>query len=115
MLRQGLKIARAIGETAPLNTVLTGEITPGSTVVTDGDWDNWLAGAIGTEYHPSCTCAMLPLELGGVVDGSLMVHGISNVRVVDASVFPLQFSAHVRIVAPFAKLSSIKLTHYGLR
>jgi choline dehydrogenase len=37
--------------------------------------------ALPMEYHPSGTCAMLPLELGGVVDEAL--------RVVDASVMPM--------------------------
>ncbi|KKA18376.1 Aryl-alcohol dehydrogenase, partial [Rasamsonia emersonii CBS 393.64] len=40
-------------------------------------------------YHASGTCAMMPRELGGVVDDRLTVYGTTNVRVVDASVFPL--------------------------
>ncbi|KAL3478513.1 hypothetical protein BJX99DRAFT_269189 [Aspergillus californicus] len=40
-------------------------------------------------YHVSGTCAMMPREDGGVVDPRLKVYGTSNVRVVDASVFPL--------------------------
>lgn len=42
-----------------------------------------------TTYHPSCTCAMLPRELGGVVNDRLVVHGTKNLRVIDASVFPM--------------------------
>ena len=42
-----------------------------------------------TTYHPSCTCAMLPRESGGVVDDRLRVHGTRGLRVVDASVFPM--------------------------
>ncbi|KFY63367.1 hypothetical protein V496_03996 [Pseudogymnoascus sp. VKM F-4515 (FW-2607)] len=41
-------------------------------------------------FHLSGTCAMLPREDGGVVDSQLMVYGTSNVRVVDASLFPLE-------------------------
>ncbi|BCS27275.1 GMC family oxidoreductase [Aspergillus puulaauensis] len=40
-------------------------------------------------YHVSGTCAMMPREDGGVVDPRLKVYGTSNVRVVDASLFPL--------------------------
>lgn len=40
---------------------------------------------------------MLPIELGGVVDPNLKVYGLSNVRIADASVYPIQFAAHVRI------------------
>lgn len=41
-----------------------------------------------TNYHPVGTCAMVPEEVGGVVDAKLRVYGTGNVRVVDASVFP---------------------------
>lgn len=40
-------------------------------------------------YHPSSTCSMLPRELGGVVNAGLTVYGTDNVRVCDASIFPL--------------------------
>jgi choline dehydrogenase-like flavoprotein len=42
-----------------------------------------------TCFHPAGTCAMLPKELGGVVNDRLVVYGTKNLRVVDASVFPL--------------------------
>lgn len=41
-------------------------------------------------FHPAGTCAMLPREIGGVVDSKLRVYGTRNLRVVDASVFPLE-------------------------
>lgn len=41
-------------------------------------------------YHPCGTCAMLPLNLGGVVNERLIVHGTSNLRVIDASIFPIE-------------------------
>ena len=40
-------------------------------------------------YHVTGTCAMMPKELGGVVDSSLKVYGTKNLRIVDASIFPL--------------------------
>jgi choline dehydrogenase-like flavoprotein len=48
-----------------------------------------------TEYHPIGTCAMLPKEKGGVVDTSCKVYGTSNVRVVDASIFPTHIQGNV--------------------
>lgn len=48
-----------------------------------------------SNYHPISTAAMLPKEAGGVVDESLKVYGTSNVRVVDASVLPMQVSGHL--------------------
>lgn len=73
----------------------TSEALPGPDVQTDEQWEAWLRTVISTEYHPGCTCAMLPLDLGGVVDANLKVYGTSNLRVADSSVFPIQFAAHV--------------------
>jgi choline dehydrogenase-like flavoprotein len=39
-------------------------------------------------HHASCTCAIGPRAAGGVVDGDFRVHGVTGLRVVDASVFP---------------------------
>lgn len=41
-----------------------------------------------SEFHPSGTCAMMPKELGGVVDETLKVYGVRHLRVVDASIMP---------------------------
>lgn len=48
-----------------------------------------------TEYHPVGTCAMLPRDKGGVVDPELRVHGTANVRVCDASMFPLHVQGNI--------------------
>jgi choline dehydrogenase len=45
--------------------------------------------------HPLGSMAMMAKELGGVVDTELRVYGTANVRIVDASVLPTQFSGHL--------------------
>jgi choline dehydrogenase len=40
-------------------------------------------------HHASCTCAMGPdPQQGAVVDNKFRVHGLKNLRIVDASIFP---------------------------
>ncbi|KAI3604472.1 gmc oxidoreductase [Moniliophthora roreri] len=95
MLRQGLKVARAIGSVAPFNSTLGTELSPGPQVQTDEQWDAWIRGTTWTQFHPGCTCSMLPRNQGGVVDANLKVYGLDNVRVADGSVFPFLFSAHI--------------------
>lgn len=38
---------------------------------------------------------MIPQSMGGVVNERLRMYGTSNVRVVDASVFPFQLGGHL--------------------
>jgi choline dehydrogenase len=95
LLREGLKLARQLGETAPLSDSLTNELAPGLGVQSDEDWENWMRQHVNTEYHPSSTCAMLPREQGGVVDAQMRVYGTGNVRIIDASIPPIAFSAHL--------------------
>ena len=112
-MRQALKAVRQIGNTSPLKDILGAELAPGPTVITDSDWEAWIRNNAATEFHPTATCAMLPEAQGGVVDANLKVYGTctysssqtfcsfrssfvaANVRVVDGSVFPISFSAHV--------------------
>lgn len=49
-----------------------------------------------SNFHPISTASMMPKEVGGVVDTSLKVYGTANVRVVDASVLPMQVCGHLQ-------------------
>ncbi|PBK78481.1 alcohol oxidase, partial [Armillaria solidipes] len=40
--------------------------------------------------------AMMPRDLGGVVDNTLRVYGTDNLRVVDMSVFPMELASHTQ-------------------
>jgi len=95
LLREGIKLVRRVGKTAPISDAFGAETSPGPDVSTDDQIDAWLAGVAATEFHPQATCSMLPRSQGGVVDAKLRVYGLANVRVADSSVFPLSFSAHL--------------------
>ena len=98
LMRQAVWLARKIAATAPLNNALIVEVSPGLNVTSDEAIDEFVANGIMTEYHPANTLAMLPRNQGGVVDAKLKIYGLQNVRVVDASIFPIQFAAHVRLL-----------------
>ena len=49
----------------------------------------YLRATVASNWHPTSTCSMMPKSLGGVVNEQLFVHGTTNLRVVDASIFPL--------------------------
>ena len=59
---------------------------------------NMIKSGIRTEYHPSCSCPMMPLSMGGVVDSNLLVYGTQNLRIVDASIMPLIPASHLQAV-----------------
>lgn len=62
--------------------------------VTDEDIDEYARRVCVTSLHFSSTCRMSLGPEDGVVDQRLRVHGLRNLRVADASVFPQIPSAH---------------------
>jgi choline dehydrogenase len=80
---EGLKIARKICETAPMRDYVAGEYYPGEKVKSDAEWLEFCREVGETVFHPTSTCRM-----GSVVDSTLRVRGVQNLRVVDASVMP---------------------------
>jgi choline dehydrogenase len=65
------------------------QIKPGHdvNVEDDDELDNWIRETGETLYHPVGTCKMGNDDLA-VVDDTLKVKGLSNLRVVDASIMP---------------------------
>ncbi|KAJ2911986.1 hypothetical protein MD484_g8424, partial [Candolleomyces efflorescens] len=97
IMRQGVKLVRQVG--VALGDLLGPETVPGTAIQTDEEIDAWLTrSGANTQYHPAGSCAMLPKKWGGVVDGKMRVYGVANVRVVDSSVFPYEFAAHLASV-----------------
>ncbi|GAB6058347.1 choline dehydrogenase [Desulfonatronum parangueonense] len=63
------------------------ELSPGEHIDTDEQILDFVAREGESAYHPSCTCRMGYDDMA-VVDKNLKVHGVENLRVVDASVMP---------------------------
>ncbi len=63
------------------------EVTPGPAATSDAEITGFLRQQAGTNYHPCCTCRM-GIDDMSVVDAEARVHGLDNIRVVDASILP---------------------------
>ncbi|KAG5923699.1 hypothetical protein E4U53_003532 [Claviceps sorghi] len=61
----------------------------------DADYLKWLQNSSGGAGHWLGATAMMPRELGGVVDARLRVYGTKNLRIVDAGILPFQITSHM--------------------
>ncbi|PLB53324.1 alcohol oxidase [Aspergillus steynii IBT 23096] len=92
------KFVRQMFHSRPLNGLVASESHPGYDRIPeespDDIWREWIRNEYLTNYHPIGTLAMMPRSMGGVVDHRLKVYGTRNVRVVDASIHPIQLCGH---------------------
>jgi len=85
---EGSRMVRRIAYSKPLVDVLASEHLPGIQVQSEDAILEDFRNRCGSVYHASCTCAMGVDAATSVVDARLRVHGLSGLRVADASVFP---------------------------
>ena len=89
----GLRIARDIGAAPALSPWCGGEALPGPDVRAEEDLRSYIRTNLRSYSHYAGTCA-IGTDERSVVDTGLHVHGISNLRVADASVMPSPISAN---------------------
>jgi choline dehydrogenase len=85
---RGVRLAREIARSSALRRFPLGkEIMPGPDIETDDEIEAYCRATADTAFHAVGTCRMGHDSLA-VVDDRLRVHGLENLRVVDASVMP---------------------------
>ncbi len=93
VLVDGLKLARRIAAQEPFARYVRREYIPGREVATDADILAFARAKGTTIFHPCGTCKMGSDPMA-VVDERLRVHGISGLRVIDASIMPTMTSGN---------------------
>lgn len=85
---EGAMLLRKLADSPPLAQVIERESSPGTMVQTTEEMIAYIREVADTVFHPVSTCKMGPDATSDVVDPQLKVHGMSGLRVVDASIFP---------------------------
>ncbi|MCW3480913.1 choline dehydrogenase [Neisseriaceae bacterium JH1-16] len=87
--RAGVRITREIIAQQAMDQFRGREIKPGMMIQSDAEIDAFVMEHAETALHPSCTCKMGDAsDPEAVVDKAGRVHGVSGLRVVDASIMP---------------------------
>lgn len=85
--RDCVHLTREVMRQPAMDTFRGEVIQPTDDVQSDEQIDAFIREVVDSAYHPSCTCKM-GIDAMAVVDPELRVHGLSNIRIIDSSIFP---------------------------
>jgi fatty acid photodecarboxylase len=89
-LRAGVRIARDLAATPAFESLIESEVHPGPGAANDAAIDEYVRATLHSGNAVVGSARMGPSPAAGaVVDADLRVHGVSGLRVCDASVFPV--------------------------
>jgi choline dehydrogenase len=80
-----VELCREIGNSAPLRPFVKREVMPGN--LKGPDLENFVRDALMSYAHQTCT-AKMGRDSMSVVDGTLKIYGVDNLRVADGSIMP---------------------------
>jgi choline dehydrogenase-like flavoprotein len=109
-LEAGLGIIRRAAASAAMTELGSRETWPGPGGRDRDGLRAWARSAVGSYYHPAGTCRIGPgTDPDAVVDPRLRVHGITGLRVADASVMPVIPNAplHATVLAVAEKAADL--------
>ncbi|PXW99327.1 choline dehydrogenase [Sphaerotilus hippei] len=88
-MRAAIRLTREIFAQPAFDRFRGAAVSPGDEVRSDAQIDAHIREHAESALHPSCTCRMGSADDPmAVTDGSARVHGVSALRVVDASIMP---------------------------
>lgn len=95
-MRAAIRLTREIFSQAAFDRFRGDELSPGTAIQSDAEIDAHIRANAETAYHPSCSCRMGSDDMA-VTDGAARVHGVKNLRVVDASIMPDVVSGNLNV------------------
>lgn len=90
---RGVQIVRQIISQPAMRQYGAQELASSASASSDHQIEQWVRQSADSIYHPVGTCRMGG-DAQSVVDARLRVHGVSGLRVIDASVFPQLISGN---------------------
>jgi len=87
LTRECIHIARKILSQDSLKPFSGKEVGPGSDKVSVEDLNEYIRANAETAYHP-CGTLKMGIDKMAVIDEKLKIHGLQNIRVIDASIIP---------------------------
>ncbi|WP_207791952.1 GMC family oxidoreductase [Siccirubricoccus phaeus] len=96
MYEKGIRIARHVASRPALRQLIVRETRPGPSIESEAEIIDYIKSSVSTSWHMVGTCRMGNDRMA-VVDPQLRVHGLTGLRVVDASIFPTIPSSNTNI------------------
>jgi choline dehydrogenase len=114
-MRAAIRLTREIFSQSAFDRFRGEELSPGPAVQSDVEIDAHIRANAETAYHPSCSCRM-GIDDMAVTDGAARVHGVKNLRVVDASIMPDVVSGNLNVptIMMAEKLADVIRGHQSL-
>lgn len=98
-MREGLRLCWRLAQDPHVRLLTTGNVWPDEQLLRDdAALDDFLTGTVITHYHPVGTARMGPAgDRDAVVDERCRVHGVTGLRVADASVMPVMVRSNTNL------------------
>jgi choline dehydrogenase len=93
LMLEGVTLARRILSAPAFKSLRGEEVLPGPRIRDAASWMEYIRSSAVGVHHPSSTCR-IGSDSFAVVDPTLRVRGLNNLRVADASVFPRVISGN---------------------